>query len=432
MHLHLRHYLAANNVDHKQTRNVVKPDPFPSERRGGAGDAVAGMAHKSAAHALEMACIEDTDGFRALRDEWDALHAICREATPFNSWEWLCSWWQVYGGARSLRVLVWRLDGALVGIAPLYVARETGAFGLTVTVLRMVGDGSADSDYLSFLMRDDLSALLLDQFAAWLAAERGCHALVLRDLPEASTLLTGLLAATGKYGLLLRKEYGRCAAIQLPDVFEELLLSLRPRFRTKVRSLLKRLAESQLTFESAVSAEDLKRRLRSLFELHQARWRSAGGVGVFERKAKRRFYALFATRFARKGWLRLYSLRRGDTYVAHQLCFSANGTTYLLQEGFDVSNPASSYGQMLRACVLRHLIERRQRRYDFLGGYSRHKEDWGATEAKTVHVTVAQKSVRGTFYLKLPKWRDQTVEIAKRVLPRAVVQSLKQAAGRGG
>ena len=408
----------------------MKPVPFPSG--DGAAGTVAGVTHQSATHALEMACIEDVDGLRALREEWNALHAICREATPFNSWEWLCSWWQAYGEARPLRVLAWRLDGALVGIAPLYVARETGAFGLTVTVLRMVGDGSADSDYLGFLVRDDLSARLLDRFAAWLAAEQQCHALVLRDVPETSAWLAGLLAAAGKYGLLLRKEYGRCAAIPLPGAFEELLLSLRPRFRTKVRSLLKRLAESELTFESAVGAEDLKRRLRSLFELHQARWRSTGRVGVFEGKAKRRFYALFAARFARKGWLRLYSLRRGDTYVAHQLCFSANGTTYLLQEGFDVSNPASSYGQTLRASVLRHLIEQRQRCYDFLGGYSRHKEDWGAVEARTVHVTIAQKSVRGTFYLKLTEWRDQTVEIAKRVLPRAVVQSLKQVAGRAG
>jgi len=408
----------------------VKPDPL--QLGGGAAGPVAGVTRKPATQALDMACIEDTVGLRALRDEWGALHALCREATPFNSWEWLCSWWQAYGGQRRLRVLVWRLDGALVGIVPLYVARETGALGLTVSVLRMVGDGSADSDYLGFLMRDDLSARLLDEFAAWLVAEQQCHALVLRDVPETATWLTGLLAAAGKYGVLRRKEYGRCAAIPLPGTFEELLLSLRPRFRTKLRSLLKRLAESDLTFESAAGAEDLKRRLRSLFELHQARWRSAGGVGVFEGKAKRRFYALFATRFARKGWLRLYSLRRGDTYVAHQLCFSANGTTYLLQEGFDVSNPASSYGQTLRASVLRDLIERRQRCYDFLGGYSRHKEDWGAVEARTVHVTLARKSVRGTFYLKLPEWRDQTVEIAKRVLPRAVVQSLKQVAGRGG
>jgi CelD/BcsL family acetyltransferase involved in cellulose biosynthesis len=231
-----------------------------------------------------------------------------------------------------------------------------------------------------------------------------------------------------KYDLLLRTEYGRCAAIELPRTFEEFLRSLRPRFRTKVRSVLKQLADRQLTFEADVAPKDLRRRLRSLFELHQARWRSVGSVGVFEQKAKRRFYALFATRFARKGWLRLYSLRCGDNYLAHQFCFGTKGTTYLLQEGFDASNPTSRYGQMLRAAVLRHLIGTGER-YDFLGGYSRHKEDWGATEGKTVHVTIARNCLRGRFYLKLPEWRDQSVSIAKRVLPRAVVRLIKRAVG---
>jgi CelD/BcsL family acetyltransferase involved in cellulose biosynthesis len=220
--------------------------------------------------------------------------------------------------------------------------------------------------------------------------------------------------------------------VDLPLSFSDFLRQRQPRFRTKLRTLLKRLDENALAFEAHCDARELRRRLRSLFSLHQMRWHHAGVPGVFGDPAKRAFYAHFVTRFARNGWLRLYSLREGDDYLAHQLCFGLGGVTYLLQEGFDVSNAAASYGQMLRAAVIRHLIENGERQYDFLGGFSKHKEDWGGKEGKTVHLVIARRSWRGQFYFTIPVWRDQLVTRAKQVLPTVLVRylgRLKSAAG---
>ena len=147
---------------------------------------------------------------------------------------------------------------------------------------------------------------------------------------------------------------------------------------------------------------------------------------MFGGAAKRRFYAHFVPRFARRGWLRLYSLRNGTDYLAHQLCFGGDGVTYLLQEGFDVSNPAASYGQMLRAAVIRDLIQRGETRYDFLGGFSKHKDDWGAREGKTIHLVLARKQWRGWLYFNAPLWRERLAVEAKRVLPAAVLRRLRR------
>jgi CelD/BcsL family acetyltransferase involved in cellulose biosynthesis len=214
--------------------------------------------------------------------------------------------------------------------------------------------------------------------------------------------------------------------VQLPATFDEFLRSLQPRFRTKVRSLLKKLDQSDLVFEAVVAPNKLRIRLRSLFRLHQARWQDAGGPGVFDRSVKRLFYAHFVPRFARKGWLRFYSLRMGETFLAHELCFGADGVTYLLQEGFDVSNTSASYGQMLRAAVMRQLIERGELRYDFLGGFSRHKQDWGAAEGRSVHLIGARLGWRGHLYFNLPLWREQFASAAKRFLPAVAIQVLKR------
>jgi CelD/BcsL family acetyltransferase involved in cellulose biosynthesis len=383
------------------------------------------VAH-SQAGALAIACIEDAAGFRALREEWALLHSACPDSTPFNSWEWLFSWWQAYGHGKRLRLLSCRLDGQLVGIAPLYVACEKTGIGTSARVLRMVGDGSADSDYLGFIMRPDLRRMLVSQLCQWIATDRCWDVLALRELQESSPLPHGLCQVAEHHKFSLRIEHGRCGVAELPRTFDDFLQSRQPRFRTKLRSLLKKLDQSGLVFQTAVSPRQLKARLRSLFALHQARWHGVGKAGVFDQAAKRLFYAHFVPRFARRGWLRLYSLRDGDSYLAHQLCFGADGTTYLLQEGFDVSNAAASYGQMLRAAVMRHLIERGETRYDFLGGFSKHKQDWGATEGKTVHLVMAQPQWRGWLYFKLPLWREQSASAAKRLLPPTAVRILKR------
>ncbi len=45
--------------------------------------------------------VEDSWGFAALEEEWDDLHRQSPRATPFQSWAWLYSWWEHYGGATS-------------------------------------------------------------------------------------------------------------------------------------------------------------------------------------------------------------------------------------------------------------------------------------------------------------------------------------------
>ena len=376
-------------------------------------------------------CITSEASLRALAPHWRALHAGRADLTPFNSFEWLWSWWQAYGVAGALRVLVFRDGRTLVGIVPLRMSREHAGPARGCRVLRFVGDGSFDSDHLGIIAAPGRDAEVVERLGTWLRASRGWDVLCLRDLSEASALPDALRALATRDGLFVRVERTRCAVLELPASFDAFLRERQARFRTKVRSLLKRLDDDGLVVEWECDAAALRRRLRSLFALHQMRWQAAGGPGVFADARRRRFYAHFVPRFCRAGWLRLYSLRRGDSYVAHQLCFGGGGVTYLLQEGFDVTDTAASYGQMLRAAVVRELIRRGERRYDFLGGFSRHKEDWGAREGVIDNVVLARRGWRGRWYFHLPALREAAAQKALRWLPPVAVRALRRLTRRG-
>jgi CelD/BcsL family acetyltransferase involved in cellulose biosynthesis len=75
---------------------------------------------------LHSAVLRDTRGFASHREEWDELYESCPSATPFQSWEWLYSWWEVYGEGRyGLRLITLRdAGGLLVGLLPLMVRRQ--------------------------------------------------------------------------------------------------------------------------------------------------------------------------------------------------------------------------------------------------------------------------------------------------------------------
>ena len=381
---------------------------------------------RPAGGALSTAFIDEIGDFRALAAEWAELHDACPDSNPFNSWEWLFSWWQAYGHGKQLRLLTCRLDGRLVGVAPLYLVREKIGVAISVRVMRMIGDGSADSDYLDFLIRPELRSVIAPALCESLLSDSRCDVLALRELAQTSVVPATFDRIGAPHKLSLRVEHGSCGAVELPKTFDDYLESRQPRFRTKLRAFLKKLDQGELQVDTQVRSDTLRRRLRSLFALHQARWRDAGAQGVFNQRSKRKFYAHFVPRFARRGWLRLYSLRLRDRYLAHQLCFGMRGVTYVLQEGFDVSERSASYGQILRAAVMRRLIEQRETRYDFLGGLTRHKQDWGAVEDKTCHLTVAKARSRSWLYLKVPLWRARSAEVAMRWLPAPAIRILKR------
>jgi CelD/BcsL family acetyltransferase involved in cellulose biosynthesis/peptidoglycan/xylan/chitin deacetylase (PgdA/CDA1 family) len=367
--------------------------------------------------------ITSKNDFHALRGEWNALVQRSSAETVFLTWEWLTSWWAAYGTGKELFVLVARDEsGECCGIAPLYLVRE----GWT-RVLRFIGDGTYDSDYLDFIVARGHETSLLPAIFDYLNQVDKCwDALQLNEIPETSLSLAFLRDLKDKSRWLLQQEQVPAGLRGLPSTWEEFLQTLKPRFRTSVRACLRNLEQWKGAFEVLTSEADISPWLADLYELHSERWSLRQQSGVFAKASKRDFYERMAHNFFRRGWLHMTRWRLEGIVLATQFGFVYGGTYHLLQEGFDTRCIHVSPGVTLRAATIRDLIARGVHTYDFLGGIGRHKTDWGANEKKSVRLALASRSVPGYIYVELPPAIQNVKDRVKRALPETLLQKLKR------
>jgi CelD/BcsL family acetyltransferase involved in cellulose biosynthesis len=312
-------------------------------------------------------------------------------------------------------------------LAPLYRSSVAGPGGVGLTELRLIGDGSGDSDYLEILARRGSEDLVARRLLEYLA-ERGelWDLLRLNEVPAGSPMLGVLRSLWKQRWYYWSQEEVTCAEIRLPGSWDRYLDALAPRMRTKIRSITRRLdAGFSVKLEVCDGIDALGVRLESLFDLHGQRWAVEGQRGVFVWPGKREFYRHMARLFLDRDWLRLYSLTVDGRYVAHQFCFEYGDRAYLLQEGMDPAWMEHQVGNVLRARVLRDCIERGLEYYDFLGGTGPHKRSWGATEKASVRVTAGTRRLRSRLYFGARRAAASGKRVASRVFPEPVLEALR-------
>lgn len=359
----------------------------------------------------------------ALERDWNMLVRRSSVNSVFLTWEWLASWWLAYGRGKELFVLVARSDaGECLGIAPLQLEKSGRTW-----LLRFLGDGTYDSDYLDFVVLPAHQESVLAAFYAHLIKNGDkWDAMQLNEIPENSSSLGFLRGLVTTEGWLVREEQVPCGVRSLPPTWDEFLRTLKPRFRTSARACLRNLEEWEGAYEVLTNETDLSSWLCTLYDLHSDRWALRQQSGVFAKQSKRDFYDRMARALLQRGWLHLSRWRLKDAVLASQFGMVYDGTYYLLQEGFDSRCIHVSPGVTLRAATIRDLISRGVRTYDFLGGMGRHKSDWGANGKSSVRMALAPRTVAGRIYVTLPETSQSVRNAFKRWLPDRLLISLKQ------
>ena len=80
--------------------------------------------------ACSVSVVGTDSEFMMLESEWDSLLSTA-EASVFQTFEWISSWWKYFGSGCRLNCLVFKTGDRIVGIAPLF-KKDVRILGLGV------------------------------------------------------------------------------------------------------------------------------------------------------------------------------------------------------------------------------------------------------------------------------------------------------------
>ncbi len=375
----------------------------------------------SAGQSLQVRVYESLDELEKLVPVWENLLTDFPLATTFSTWEWLAPWWRAFGEGLELMALGFFDAGeALVGLAPLALAEHRISPLLRLRMIRLMGDGSQDSDNLDLLVRpgyeEQFASALLDYLAA---RSRHWHACRFNTMPDHSPAGQALASELKRRGWTHFCYTRPWSVVNLPQNWDSYLEQLSSEDRNNLTRYRRRLERRyKVRFSKCAEGNELTDCLEKLFELHQRRWRALGKPGSFSSKARRQFYDELARLLLARERLEFWLLDLDGKVVAVQFGFRHRDTVFQLQEGFDPAHSSDRVGFVLRSHVLKQLVAEGVRQYDFLAGEDPSKARWGAVVGTYKDIHFAGPWSRGSLFLRLVHSAGESKEWLRAHLPQ--------------
>jgi CelD/BcsL family acetyltransferase involved in cellulose biosynthesis len=352
--------------------------------------------------ALTVRAFRSLDELRELSTTWDELLAEYPLATTFSSSAWLSSWWHSFGKGRQLLVLAgFDSDSRLIGLAPLSISRERYGGFPGLRVLRLMGDGSGDSDNLDLPARPRFEAGFAQAVLWYLVQQkRDWDICQLNSMPVRSPMANALVDLL-KPSWLMFEHSERCSSIPLPETWEGYLQLLSSEDRKNLDRYTRRVQKRYSTRVYRCTREsELPVCLDALFRLHQLRWQKAGQPGSFGSVERCEFYQRLSRTLLDRGQLEMWVLELDGVIAATQFAFRFGDRVFQLQEGYDPERSSDRVGFILRGAVIKQLILEKARSYDFLGGVDPYKAAWGAQPGKYRNLHFARPFSLGGIVLR--------------------------------
>jgi CelD/BcsL family acetyltransferase involved in cellulose biosynthesis len=375
--------------------------------------------------------IEETEGFRRLRPEWDGLLASSRSDSIFLTWEWLFTWWKHLAGRRRLSILAVRSAGELIAIAPLALRPPDYGRLTPFRALEFLGTGSVGSDYLDLIVRAGQEPLALPALAGHLA--RGKVMLEMAQIRTGGSLARDLAERIeGRGWSLTASSTSVCPYIDLEGrTWASYLAGLGPAHRANLQRRLRNMERSfEWSFREAESEEERREFLGHLIDLHHLRRQELGGSDAFNTPGLLAFHEEFSALARERGWLRLYLLRLDAKPAAALYGFQHGGTFSFYQSGFDPAYRKQSVGLVAMGLTIRKALEAGAAEFDLLHGDETYKSLWARERRETGRLEAYPPHARGALQRTVNQCGRGARRLARRAMPRVLADRIAAALNR--
>lgn len=319
--------------------------------------------------------IHGSKAFDTLATEWDALVDRSMTATPFQLLAYQRAWWTHLGPGDLHTIVVRDESERLAAIACFYLLDGALYFNGCVE----------ETDYLDLISAAETAPsawecvfdeLVAPNFPSW-------RALNLCNVPGASASRDILEGLAERRGYAFHSEIQEvCPVIELPDSFDDYLMSLDKKQRHEIRRKMRRATAASADLHVVSQDEDLDAavdeflRLLQLSTKEKDDWLNEGRRAVFHDVAHAA---------QEDGYLQLLFLRRDQDNAAGLYNFDYKGRIYVYNSGFDIVEFRHlSPGVVLTAASIELAIESGRSTFDFLRGNEDYKYRFGAQDT-TIH-----------------------------------------------
>ena len=343
------------------------------------------------------------DALAEMEPEWNDLLARSGVGTIYLTWEYLWTWWNVYGKEHELCVLTARDEaGALCGIAPMAVGPGQGKRRFLRHLTFMGGLCDSTSECQDFIIDSPNEDEIITQF---------CSMLSEADTPSWDF---ASLPAVFKQSSVLRKVRGRLEMLgepevqvreapfaELPCTWDEYLQGRSPKFRSTIQNRLSKLDKNH-QWEYKIAGKDmpLSEAYDILLRLNSLRWGEENQS--FHNPEFVEFHRRLMPLFHAKGWLAMAVLFVDGVAAAVRYDFIYGGKIWGFQGGWETSFAKLSIGTVMNALTFKWAIEERGlREYDFGVEVSRYKTEWADCSRDIIDFTVPNPHSKAAwFFLK--------------------------------
>ena len=351
---------------------------------------------------MEFTLHRNFTDLESLAKEWNGLLAESVTHVPFLRHEYLRTWWGTRGGGEwpdsELAVVVARQDGQLVGVAPLFAAKNRDGDPALLLL------GSIEiSDYLDLIVRpidlSDFISGLLGFLAHSGPAGLSVHApeagskpwqmLDWQNIPEASPTLPVLKAEAEKRGwTFVQEQTYHTPSIPLAGDFETYLSGIDKKQRHEVRRKMRRAEESgnnvrwyRVSDEATLDAE---------VDAFLALMAEEPDKAKFLTETMRRQMHLACRAAFENGWLQLAFLEADGQKAAGYLNFDYLNRIWVYNSGIGRRFMELSPGWVLLGYLLQWANENKRLEFDFMRGDEDYKYRFGGVDHFVVRAKVTR------------------------------------------
>ena len=356
--------------------------------------------------------VSDYARFVDLEAEWN--DAVDRAAVPhpFLRHEWLRTWWECFGGSRSLHIIVVRAGGRILAIAP-FMRERVQMYGVPIRKIDLLhNDHTPRADVIVAGPPEDAYRAIWNGL---LATGREWDLLQLSRLPADSATRAAFAQLAGEEHCSTGLWQGDVSPyLTLAGTWETYLASLSAKFRSNVRNRLSRLMKlGEPRLEVLEDGPAIEAARSDALRLEASGWKAEAGTSICSDPAIERFYTLLAERATTRGWLRLLFLTVGGQRIATSYGSCHRGRLFLFKTGYDPEFAACSPFKLLTYFAIQAAYEEGLTEIDFLGDAEPWKLEWTRTTRSHDWLYVFSRSKRAQLlhWMKfqmvpeLKKWR---------------------------